>query len=298
MLTFCVVTTVRCNLRCTYCYNDTHSNSVSFVPLAARAPRVFTRDLVARCVSDLAAHGVEMLVLTGGEPFVAPSTQLWIEESARSGMELRVISNATVLSDASLEALASHPSVTVSVSIGGATIDQHNRDRGQWDATLAGIKRLAKAGVPFQLSFVLTKASLGDIAGVAGLAREYGTIARVAALAPGHDVASLDHLSLRSVRTEDWEREINACDDVDLTRDLAVVAAHYRGGLSVKYCAMRTRSQVMEPDGNVYGCFFRSDIKYGNVFESALSEILSRIDTKRLLDAPCFGDHCLTMQFH
>lgn len=294
MRCFCVITTVRCNLTCSYCYNDTHSQSVAYVPRVGR-PRVFTPELVERCCQDLMEAGVARLVLTGGEPFTSRTTLEWIR-GARD-IPIRVLTNGTLLTDSILEAIGAHPNLRLSISIGGASQRSHDEFRGKWALTKATMDRLKQAGVDFQLSFVATARSLEELPEVERLAESYGVRARIAALSTGDLSSETLHLSLRRVSRDEWQEHISRCAHPDLARDLMVIASYFTGRLVKSTCPMRTRTQVMDPDGNVFGCFFRQDLRYGNVFEESLVSILSRIDSKALLSASCMGEHCLTMQY-
>jgi MoaA/NifB/PqqE/SkfB family radical SAM enzyme len=291
-----VMTTYRCNLACAYCFNETHEGVASGYD--ADAEREQDADGVDACVGALRERGYSGVTVTGGEPFLCPATWHWLEATGRHGLEAIVITNGTGMSRTMIDRLHAHPALKLSVSIGGADAEHHDADRGQWRRTRRTLDRLRDAGLRFELSFVITARNATSLPEVADLAELLGVEAHLAPVSLGADATALAALSLRRLTAADWDDVATRCGSPTLRAELAIVRSFLRGTMVVSRCGMRTQSQVLDPYGDVYGCFFRRDLHLGNVFDEPLGAILDRVDGDTILPAPCFGDHCLTMQYH
>ncbi|MEM7455611.1 MAG: GTP 3',8-cyclase MoaA [Planctomycetota bacterium] len=89
--------TDRCNIRCTYCMPE----KVTFLPRNA----LLTFEEIHRFVSILAAHGVDRLRLTGGEPLVRKGLSVLIAKlKSIAGIEdIALTTNGILLRDQALE---------------------------------------------------------------------------------------------------------------------------------------------------------------------------------------------------
>jgi sulfatase maturation enzyme AslB (radical SAM superfamily) len=291
-----VITTYRCNLTCDYCYNETHDGAA--VGYRSRLERDFDEELIKRCVETLSHRNYGSLILTGGEPFLAKCTPMWIKNGCEHRLAVRIISNASVPYDTIFESIRDRAGVTLSISVGGDNAAVHDAHRGQWERTIGNVRRLREEDADIELSYVLSSNNLDRLDKVEELGLSLGTPVRLAAISLGRSMDSLASLSLRTVRPQQWDEAISRCRSPRLLADLATIRAFYQGSLRVHSCKMRTQSQVLDPAGDLFGCFFRPDIRWGNVFEHPLSEILDRIDRQAIWSAECFGEHCLTMLYH
>jgi MoaA/NifB/PqqE/SkfB family radical SAM enzyme len=299
---FCVVTDYFCNITCTYCFNETHSESAVFLASKSdtlkRPAQRWTEPVITAAAKSISGLKFRRVVLTGGEPLVFPHSMLWMRAALQEGLQLGVITNATVLRDRHLELLAPHRErVFFSVSIGGLDRDSHDKYRERWPATLAGIEALVGSGFDIELSLVLTRSLITRMGEYEEFASRYRAVPHVAALSPEGAGASMAGDTLDLVTAEEWDKAIASVEQETLSRDLRLLRSFYRHQLRVGRCGMRTRTHVLLPDGDVVGCFHRSDINFGSIFQSPLEELLSEVDLEERGSAPCFGEHCLTLQY-
>ncbi len=142
-----------CNLQCTHCWVDAGVTSS-----ASHVPSKTLRRIIAE-FADLGGEGVRF---TGGEPLCHPD---WLDlvRLARSlGYgEISLQTNAMLITDRHAAVLAEHdfPGLVIQISLDGASPQTHDlvRGAGAFDAALAGIGRLAGAGLGPRLAVFFTE---------------------------------------------------------------------------------------------------------------------------------------------
>jgi radical SAM protein with 4Fe4S-binding SPASM domain len=139
--------THRCNLPCKHCYLPDHEDhgELTFAEIC---------DLL----DQLAAAGTLFLTLTGGEVFSRSDFLDILDAAVARGFTVKVMTNATMITDESAAHLYDAGVIEVSVSIYGATAEVHDvvTDMpGSFQRTLDGIERMKKAGL-----YVIVKAPL------------------------------------------------------------------------------------------------------------------------------------------
>ena len=157
--------TLRCNLACAHCYSSSSPHEREAVEL----------DVLVVLLGALRSEGYATLSLSGGEPLLYPEIESLIRSASKLGFKVNVVTNATVLSQRRLERLASHLSLAA-VSVDGAPArhDAIRRKEGAFQRAKSGIGLLADAGVPFGISFCVTRTSLPDVPWVYEFASSVG----------------------------------------------------------------------------------------------------------------------------
>src|SRR6185436_2615261 len=149
--------TLRCNIRCTHCYNfdrdQPRSGSGSELSMEEIRP----------LLDDLRRSGTLFLSLTGGEAMVHPRFWEIADEAAARGFAVTVLSNGTLLTEQACDRLAGYSNLWgVSLSLYGARADTHDgvtQVPGSYERTMAGARRLARRGARVGLKFVVMKAN-------------------------------------------------------------------------------------------------------------------------------------------
>lgn len=153
--------TLRCNIRCTHCYNFDRNS-----PRKAAGPELSLPEIQV-LLDDLRRAGTLFLSLTGGEAMMHPRFWEIADESAARGFALTVLSNGTLLTEPACARLAAYPNLWgVSLSVYGAKAKTHDgvtQVRGSYDRTLAGARRLATLGAPVSLKFIVMKSNAPEI---------------------------------------------------------------------------------------------------------------------------------------
>src|SRR3989339_1878793 len=101
--------TNKCNLRCKHC-----------LPMSGSArPDELTNEEAFVAMETFRAAGASKIFFTGGEPFIQKDFLGLLERAVALGMRVSVITNATMLTSATLECLK-HLGVDLGVSLDGA----------------------------------------------------------------------------------------------------------------------------------------------------------------------------------
>ena len=161
-----VEVTSRCNLRCRYCYY--YDN-----------PAVEYRDLHKskwlQFFDELGRCAVMDVTLQGGEPFIRKDLPQLIAGIVRNRMRFSILSNGTLIDDASAAFLADTGRCdTVQVSVDGSCPETHDscRGEGSFTAALQGIQTLQRHGVPTAVRVTIHHDNVYDTEGIAHLLLE------------------------------------------------------------------------------------------------------------------------------
>lgn len=172
------VRTSGCNLRCVFC--DT--------PYTSWRSEGDKRELDA-ILAEVARHApVRHVVLTGGEPMIAPAMPALAEGLAARGYHVTVETAGTVFTPMPVDLWSVSPKLASSTpgADAGPWRERHERARRRPDVVAA----MMAAG-PYQLKFVVTGPE--DLAEIEAFVAEVGAEAdRVLLMPEGVDVAALD----------------------------------------------------------------------------------------------------------
>ena len=154
--------TLRCNIRCTHCYNFDRDQ-----PRPASAPELSMEEIRV-LLGDLRRAGTLFLTLTGGEAMAHPRFWEIADEAASRGFALTVLTNGTLLTDEACRRLAGYAGLWgVSVSVYGAVAATHDaitQVPGSFERTMTGARRLKDRGVRTALKFIVMKANAAETA--------------------------------------------------------------------------------------------------------------------------------------
>lgn len=159
-----VEVTNRCNMRCDYCYAEVNSSRVER-----------TAEEWIDVLSGMYDHGLRAVLFSGGEPFMHRgfiSLLSW----AAPRLVVEINSNGTYINDEVAATLASFDLKLVQISVDSPTAEYHDsvRGRGTHAKAVAAIRRLVAAGVPTQISTVVTSSNRGLLEAMVDFAQELG----------------------------------------------------------------------------------------------------------------------------
>jgi radical SAM protein with 4Fe4S-binding SPASM domain len=131
--------THRCNLPCTHCYLPNHADNgeLSF-------------DEVVGVLDQLAAAGTMFLTLTGGEVLSRRDFLEILDAAVARRFVVKVLTNATLITDEVADRFAAAGVIEVSVSVYGSSAEIHDAVTempGSYEKTIAGIQRLRARGL-------------------------------------------------------------------------------------------------------------------------------------------------------
>lgn len=212
-----------CNLHCAHCYTDSFDREYP--------GELTTRDAFAM-VDDLAAYGVPVLLISGGEPLRRHDLEEVAAHAIGLGMRVVLSTNGTLLTSERARRLRDLGVSYVGVSIDGRpeTHDRFRGARGAFAASMRAISACQDAGLKTGLRFTLTRQNLDDLPWLFDLMWERridrlcvyhlaptGRGARIGHFAPSHEQTrgALDLIfnRIQAMAAEGFECEVLTADN-------------------------------------------------------------------------------------
>jgi heme b synthase len=160
-----------CNLSCAHCRASANSGHY--------AGELDTRDCYG-IIDQILEVGKPVLILTGGEPLIREDIFSIAEYAVHKGLRVVMGSNGTLITPGIAAKLKAVPLSRVSVSLDFPSAELQDKFRGQpgaYDAALAGIENLRRAGIDIQVNCTLTKLNIAYLADLIKLAIRAGAVA-------------------------------------------------------------------------------------------------------------------------
>ena len=152
-----------CHLRCKTC-----------LPASGRPrPGELSTAQTLGVLRELARAGADRVLFTGGEPLFRPDFADVLTAAAEIGMVTEAITSGTLASRRALAAIKD-ANTRLSVSFDGARPETHDlvRGDGMFARAVAGCRRFAAEGIPFDLSVTISRVNVRELADVARLGRD------------------------------------------------------------------------------------------------------------------------------
>lgn len=279
--------TLRCNIRCTHCYNYDRD-----LPRPAGGHELTFAEILG-LLDELRQAGTLYLALTGGEAMVHPRFWDILEEAAARRFVLTVLSNGTLLTEEVCDRLVGHTALAgTSLSLYGARPETHDsvtQVNGSFERTWSGARRLKERGAGVALKFVLMKANAGEAGDMIRQAEEQGFAYSLDTAITGRYDGSRGSLATR----------------VDPATLESLYRGPLRGHLHLRTpeptddefkCNCARGNAAVSSNGDVYPCI-STPLRAGNIRERSFtdiwknSEVFERIRKLTLKDfktcAPC-----------
>lgn len=291
--------TDRCNFRCVYCMEP----DVRFAPPAS----LLTVDEIIRVAAIAESLGVRKVRLTGGEPTLHPHLlDIITDLAAATGVEIALITNASVLSYESLRAWKKAGLARLTVSIDSLRPDRFarlTRSSSSPAKVLEGVQMALDEGLtPVKLNAVLIRGFNDDEAvTLAALAHTFGVELRFIEYMPLDSAHAWD--SSKWVSAAETRAAIEAvfpliaCDDdpsstartfrfADLPAD-SPARVGFIAPVSSSFCGACSRLRITA-DGKVRPCLFsttewdlRSPLRAGATDEELVDFLIDATWTKQ-----------------
>jgi radical SAM protein with 4Fe4S-binding SPASM domain len=230
----------RCNHACAHCYQvQGERGELSFAEVVAVLDR-------------LAAAGVLMLNVSGGEATLRHDLVDILRAARARGFALRLYTNAFLIDDALAAAVAGVGILEAHVSLYSDRAADHDavtRVPGSWERTTRGVRALRARGVRVVLKVPATSLTPGGAMGVERLARELGCAFIASSEITPREDGSLETLAVapdpaalvRDGLLKPW----TPGDDQDALR---------RKKIGTSSCGVGTKSLVVLSNGDIQAC--------------------------------------------
>lgn len=253
--------TNKCNLHCVHCYEgDTHSPLES--PL--------TLDQWKSLIDQICKVGAERIIVIGGEPCCcqyAEEILTYLTNQKSENVQVTFFTNATLLSD-DLINLISRSKISVKISLYGSTAEIHDkitRVPGSFDKTIASIYKLVKKGVPVNSAVIAMKENQADITNMKEFVESIGVTYS------GYDVIRNVFGGSQSEHTPD-NKTVLEHSFFSQPSFYADKTTFYRNA-TVNSCWFG--KFAIAENGDVFPCEFERTLKYGNVKNDSIENLLS-----------------------
>ncbi|MBS3733590.1 MAG: radical SAM protein [Phycisphaerae bacterium] len=165
-------TTPRCNLDCAHCRRtgDGAADELSLAEAGA---------MFADAATLGTPNGADrpVVVFSGGEPLLRDDWEALASAAQRCGLPTALATNGTLIDDALAGRIAAAGFRRVAVSIDGADAETHDGLRGRtgaFNAALAGLSALRRAGQSVQINTTITRRNVAQLDTVLAMARSIG----------------------------------------------------------------------------------------------------------------------------
>jgi radical SAM protein with 4Fe4S-binding SPASM domain len=264
------VCTQKCNLRCTYCYQEA----------TVARPNELTTDEALGLVDQVVEAGASTFVITGGEPFSRRDMMQVASYSKSRGLATNVITNGGYITAKSVGQVAEVFDL-VTISLDHVKPEHHDRFRGKgsWEHAARAIDLLLEKDVPVEVNSTLTAPGYGDLQELLQLSRQkrirrHKIVPQFpmgrASLHRGDELEADDLL-----RLNDEMYSINEQLDSDQPRQLTAEGTGGDKGSHRLHCGAGLSEVSVDPEGWVYPCRLLQyqQFRSGSIRDSRLIDI-------------------------
>jgi len=264
--------TKTCNLKCKHCYRDA----------GLRDPQELSSEEARGLISEIAAAGFKILILSGGEPLMRKDIYDLITFAAASGVRPVLGTNGTLIDREAARHLKKAGAVRIGISldsVNASVHDEFRQETGAWEKTVNAMKICASEGLDFQVHTTLTKYNSKEIESITDFVAAAGSRAHhIFFLVPtgrGKDITDvcLDESEYKRVLTAILKKQqkipmelkpVCAPQFIPLAREMGMDLRFQRGCLAgISYCCIL-------PNGDVHPCPYMP-VRLGNVREMPFS---------------------------
>lgn len=284
--------TKRCNLRCAHCYLD-----------AGEAGRgELSTEEALRVVEQCARAGTELLIISGGEPLMRKDLFQIAGHASSLGVAVVLGTNGTLITEETIRRIQEAGVQGLGVSLDSTDANKHDTFRGvtgAWARAVVGIHRSIKAGIPVLVQSTATPWNYHEIPDLisfaAGLGATGFTLYFLVCTGRGE--------KLTDITPAQYERALASLVDAQgkypgmLLRakcapQLQRIARLAGSGLAASAgCLAGTHYGRITPEGDVTPCPYLP-LTVGNVKHTELAQIWATSPLLRQFRSPPLGGRC------
>ncbi|WFA09365.1 radical SAM protein [Tissierella sp. Yu-01] len=289
-------TTKKCNLNCKHCYRESGPEKMDDELTTEEGKELFDQMIKA---------GMNVIVLSGGEPMLRDDIFELITYAKLKGMTVLMGSNGTLITKEKANMLRECGLSAIAISIDSLDPQKHNLFRGSDTAfikAIEGVNNCVDAELRVQLNCTITKNNLNEIEKIADFASELGAVSShmlfLVDTGRGRDIKEV------SLSKTEYKEAINQIIHKDLELNIRVKPtcapqykvesllkgiepkANSRGCIAgISYCSIL-------PNGDVHICPY-APVKVASVREESFDYIWENNEVfKKLRDYKSYKGKC------
>ncbi len=285
--------TQRCNLRCPHCY------------LAAGPPaeNELTASEACDLIEQMAAAGVEMLILSGGEPLLHRDVFDLARHASHKGIMVVLGTNGVLIDGSTARRLAECGIAGVAISLDSLNPRVHDAFRGRegaWSQAVHGLDRCVEHGVRVLVQTTVLRMNVHEIPGIVDFSHRKGAVGfnayflvctgrgeKMTDISPGQQEEVLSYLLQAQARYPGMFVRARCAPHI-----ARVAARQGSAALLGSPGCMAGRSYCrITPEGDLTPCPYLAVIA-GNVRERPLSEIWRDSPLLAALRQPSLRGRC------
>jgi len=286
-----------CNLQCWFCYAKHWE----------RPKTALSTDKILKIIDKLAKAGVYSIFFTGGEPLTRRDLPKIVSHSIKSGINVTISTNGTLLTRDVVEELYSAGLDEIQISMQSPNPNRHDEIvgvPGAFDKTEKGVERAVDVGMRVIIAVVGTKSNYTDIPPLFEWALSKGAkVFRVLRLIPNSPSAlkevlgreEIDYIVSRITAMEGHKKAI-----IDIHVPPFYIPGQYSNTMKYPYiryprlysalsstCTAGRATMAILATGEVVPCIeFRSEEFYcGNILEKEIEEVWNHPNMLKLRNA-------------
>lgn len=294
MKTLYIIITNKCTLSCSYCFYNTGLSQKSSVDINTKK--------ILEKIKSLSEY-FDNVVFTGGEPLLIKDTFLLSSEFKKNGVKTNLITNGTLLTHEICDKISSVFN-KVSISLDSLDPKINNLTRGKFSIVKNGLDNLLSArtdNLEIEIIQTITVANYESIDEMVKFCRKKN----IKLWLPPVDLDFNNQLSLK--RLDDaqidklkknyrkWIKFLsgnNKKEESALNNFLSNIESLLQNKSVQIPCRMGVENFVLNPSGDIYACFFRKDLFFGNIYKDKLAQIIKTAKKDTL--SSCVSLGCLS----
>ncbi|HKI77434.1 MAG TPA: PqqD family peptide modification chaperone [Ignavibacteriaceae bacterium] len=295
--------TSRCNEKCAHCYGDFNPQNYTNWEISN----------LKKTITDFVNNGTQAVTITGGEPFLHPNIEEFIEWILPNVAALAIISNGTLIPPSIMPILKKFSNkIVIQVSLNGNREyhDYFTGLKGSYDKAIYRIQKIINSGIKLRISMNVTEDNLKHIVSVAEIANNLN--AYTLNLSPAHNIGreirrreksgyfknkstdtDLDFIKLFLTEVNRAKEKFPKMFDAHSSKD-------YRDVMSIGesdpitdiaqfpttfHCGGGLKSIHIDSEGNVHACPIAKYCDFpslGNVIDNSIEKVMSSDFSKHI----------------
>jgi len=261
-------TTNQCNMFCDHCYRDA----------GAKSADELSTSQARKLIQEIKKAGFQIMIFSGGEPLMRPDIYELGAFAKEQGLRAVMGTNGSLITPEVARKMKDAGFMAAGVSLDSldpAKNDAFRRLENAYQLTVAGMKNLKAAGLPFQIHTTVMDWNVEELEAITDFAIEIGAMAHhIFFLVPTGRAVKIEEEALRVVAYEKtiarlMEKQKQVPIEIKPTCAPQFIRVADKKGIPLRFskgCLAGISYCIISPIGNVQPCAYL-DIPLGNVKE-------------------------------